>query len=163
MSDDEWEQASVSKSFIARDGCAGNDAHQPSTGARRCQSRPVPSVSHLTRRLCNSDGRLWRWGGTEGEIRAYPNKLISTISARFLLMDPRSCPKVWLRSVATRATRSCFTNQTCSWSRWCCKLQCCTTYLDRLSFCRSSVIQPISVHHHVSLSRLLQGHSPLVC
>lgn len=43
--------------------------------------------------------RLWKpgggrsrcWGATEGEIRPYPNKLISTISTRFLPTDPRSC------------------------------------------------------------------------
>lgn len=104
MSDDGWEQASVSKSFITGDGCAGHGAHQTSTGAHRSRSRPIPSVSHLTRRLWKSDGLSWRWGGMEGEIRAYPNKLISTISARFLPMDPWSAPKVWLHTVVTWTT-----------------------------------------------------------
>lgn len=126
MSDDGWEQASVSKSFITGDGCAGQAAHQTPTRARRCQSWPIPSVSHLTQRFWNSDGRLWHWGGTEGEIRAYPNKLISTISACFLLMDPWSSPKVWLCTVVTRTTSrrligSCFCKKKkWSWSRWCC-------------------------------------------
>lgn len=73
---------------------APGTAHtKPSTGAHRRQSRPIPSVPHLTRRLWKSDGRLWRCG--EGESgRAYPNKLISKISARFLPMDPWSSPKV---------------------------------------------------------------------
>ena len=106
MSDDGWEQASVSKTFITGDGCApATPRTKLRLGPIARQNQSIPSVSHLTRRLWKSDGRSWRWGGTEGEIRAYPNKLISTISTRFLPMDPWSAPKVWLHTAATRLTR----------------------------------------------------------
>lgn len=43
----------------------------------------------------------WPLALLRGEMRAYPNKLISTISARFPPMDPRSAPKVWLHTMVT--------------------------------------------------------------
>lgn len=75
-------------------------AHQTSTRARCCQSRHISSASHLTQHLWNSDGHSWHRGRTDRDIKAYPNKLISTISARFLLIDPWSSPQVWRRTAA---------------------------------------------------------------
>lgn len=54
-----------------------------------------PSQVCPSRRLWKSDGRLCRWGVMVEGVSAYPNKLISTISIRFLPMDPWSSPKVW--------------------------------------------------------------------
>lgn len=70
---------SVSKSFIAADGCAGHAEPRPGPVA----VRDIPSVSHLTQ---PSPGSQMAARGAEESRRggrgAHPNKLISTISAR---------------------------------------------------------------------------------